>query len=169
MRNRDIPLPNNSGKVRVEITTKNGKDCLSLTGGIYEPGMPHIDRHLISCGQVKDRLRGEYPNNEAVTRLAALWDRWHLNDMRAGCEHQRALGWDKEPIDPSRPTTAYGRFGRNSVNSWNLKAWLPANLGGYLGRPCPECGYRCGTAWLHEDLPPEVAEELGAIDLQPNT
>lgn len=25
--------------------------------------------------------------------LVELWDRWHLNDMRAECEHQRALGW----------------------------------------------------------------------------
>ena len=25
-----------------------------------------------------------------MPRLAELWARWHLNDMRAGCEHQRA-------------------------------------------------------------------------------
>jgi hypothetical protein len=30
------------------------------------------------------------PDTEADRdRLAALWDRWHLNDMRAGCEHQQ--------------------------------------------------------------------------------
>jgi hypothetical protein len=28
--------------------------------------------------------------------LLDLWHRWHLNDMRAECEHQRAMGWRYE-------------------------------------------------------------------------
>lgn len=51
-----------------------------------------------SCGQNRDALTGDYVvtpgwSRDMVARLAEIWDRWHLNDMRAGCEHQRAAGW----------------------------------------------------------------------------
>lgn len=29
--------------------------------------------------------------------ILAVWRRWHLNDMRAGCEHQRANAWTSCP------------------------------------------------------------------------
>ena len=32
-------------------------------------------------------------NKEKVERLENIWNKWHLNDMRAGCEHQRK-NWD---------------------------------------------------------------------------
>ncbi len=37
-------------------------------------------------------------NKELVDRFVEVWDKWHLNDMHAGCEHQRALGWGKDKI-----------------------------------------------------------------------
>jgi hypothetical protein len=48
-----------------------------------------------SCGQcVTDvqqaRTCAGSLNDEQRARLCAEWLRWHLNDMRAGCEHQRA-------------------------------------------------------------------------------
>jgi hypothetical protein len=30
--------------------------------------------------------------------LLDIWKRWHLNDMQAGCEHQRAEGWGKKKV-----------------------------------------------------------------------
>lgn len=47
------------------------------------------------CGQVCDSLDQILTfepgfNAEIVSRLKSVWERWHLNDMRAGCEHQRA-------------------------------------------------------------------------------
>ena len=49
------------------------------------------------CGQVVgslDHVLAYEPgfNAENVAHLKAVWERWHLNDMRAGCEHQR--DWD---------------------------------------------------------------------------
>ena len=43
-----------------------------------------------------------------VFRLLDVWTRWHLNGMRAGCEHQRALGWtyNEHPSEPC-PTCEY--------------------------------------------------------------
>ena len=31
---------------------------------------------------------------EMYRRLLDIWERWHLNDMRAGCVHQRAMDWN---------------------------------------------------------------------------
>lgn len=31
---------------------------------------------------------------------------------------------------------------------------------GLIGRPCPECGYKYGTAWLKEDVPDDVVQWL---------
>jgi hypothetical protein len=36
-------------------------------------------------------------NKEKVERLENIWNKWHLNDMRTGCEHQRKnWNFDKE-------------------------------------------------------------------------
>ena len=163
---RTLALPNRQGTVEIVVKLADGKPAsLSVTGALYERDRPHADRYLIACGQIADTLRAAFPGHAGIARLAALWDRWHRNDLRPACAHQMALGWDKEPIDPSKPTTTYGRFGQNTIASWNLKGWLPYTLGGYLGRPCPDCGYRYGTAWLHEEIPADVLAELAALDL----
>jgi hypothetical protein len=39
-------------------------------------------------------------NAEMMDRLRDYWDRWHMNDMRAGCEHQRER-WAK-PVQVER-------------------------------------------------------------------
>lgn len=55
-----------------------------------------------SCGQCIDAVRQCKPTAEFAPfrdRLVEVWERWHLNDMRADCEHQRAL-WDTdEPLE----------------------------------------------------------------------
>lgn len=53
------------------------------------------------CGQVigsLDQILSYEPgfNAEVVARLRSIWSRWHLNDMRAGCEHQRDWETDRE-------------------------------------------------------------------------
>lgn len=70
--------------------------------------------------------------------LYALWDRWHLNDMNAGCVHQppESVVWENEP---------YRRVDLKNTP------------------PCPDTGYRYGSAWLIEPLPSDVimrAQEL---------
>lgn len=50
-----------------------------------------------SCGQCIDSVRECTPLAPFTVadrdKLAEIWDRWHLNDARAGCEHQRK-DWD---------------------------------------------------------------------------
>lgn len=69
---------------------------LSITG--VEGPLPS-GNCLGGCGQIDLRkidftsyAPGFAP--DIVETLAAIWDRYHLNDLTAGCEHQRALGWD---------------------------------------------------------------------------
>lgn len=51
-----------------------------------------------SCGQCVDEIRGGKPEGlwtaEMLAKFCDVWDRWHLNDMRPYCEHQKELGWD---------------------------------------------------------------------------
>lgn len=52
-----------------------------------------------SCGQCVDEIRGGKPEglwtDEMLAKFCDVWDRWHLNDMRPYCKHQKELGWDK--------------------------------------------------------------------------
>jgi len=117
-----------------------------------------------SCGQIEASIESfaEGWDQEKLDKLRTLWRRWHLNDMRAGCEHQRAEGWADRPIDPSKPTDAYIKHPDGS-RGWNRLTWLPAKDGGLLCAPCPTCGYKYGTAWLYEAVPQDVIDWLGAL------
>jgi hypothetical protein len=92
-------------KVEYEIKDKGG--CLSLTG--VEGPLPS-GNCLGSAGQI---ILGEEDakylatmrcapgwDEFSVAKLIAVWRRWHLNDFRAGCEHQRARGetWETHPL-----------------------------------------------------------------------
>lgn len=181
-----------------------------------------------SCGQINIRecVNGELSPGwtaDQLERLAVLWDRWHLNDMNACCEHQRAAGWleqareivtfynwslntetlirkqglEKEckqrlhkgeavqlvgeeleiynleslvTTDP-QPSGKYAHlYGPPSaglagiVNPTFTKAlgWLKPSEHprGILCKECPECGYKYGSAWLKEEVPAAVLEEL---------
>lgn len=121
---------------------------------------------LGSCGQIT--LGGEHHTDRIpeYDRIAEVWAAWHLNDMRPGCEHQRAEGWASRPIDPSKPTSAYGlHFEGQRQASWNMLAWVrrDEHPEGLLSHPCPECGYRYGTRWLREDVPDDVIAFLAAL------
>jgi hypothetical protein len=75
--------------------------------------------------------------------LLDIWERWHMNDTHAECEHQRALGWRYD--DHHNPET-------------------------FKGEPCPTCGYEIGSAWKREELPQDVINFLASLpdtDRQP--
>jgi hypothetical protein len=157
------PGKTQDGDVFIEVVYTGGK--LSLHGVV---GPMRNGNATGSAGQIQDELLNltEYApgwTEELARKLYETWERWHLNDMRAACVHQRAMGWDKEPIDPTQPTTAYGKFypGQES-SSWNLKAWAYPPIG-HLTEACPECGYKYGTAWLKEEVPAEVIDFLNSL------
>lgn len=84
-------------KVEIQIEQRDGKERLSIMGETYYPGA----RDFESGGQIDGEVRrlldaeGAHLNlpREKIARLLDIWKEWHLNDMRAGCTHQRA-SWD---------------------------------------------------------------------------
>lgn len=104
-----------------------------------------------SCGQIVDSLKMESYctgwDEVKVARFQEIWNVWHLNDMRAGCEHQRKLPEFKAVRLPN--------------GGWNCHKY--PDEGGILCKPCPTCGHEYGSKWLHEDVPGEVIEWLFAL------
>jgi hypothetical protein len=122
------------GPVFCSIKFDNGKLSISGVEGPTRNGDAKG-----SCGQILDSFKikdyAEGWDHALLVRFLETWQRWHLNDMRAGCEHQRAEGWVTGKEHPD----------------------------GLLCEPCPTCGYKYGSAWLKEDVPIEVVKFLAAL------
>lgn len=81
----------------LEITLNRGRLSISGVEGPQRNG-----DCIGSAGQCIDALDrvitfepGFTP--EIVKHLKETWERWHLNDMRPGCEHQTGAAWDASP------------------------------------------------------------------------
>ena len=86
----------------------------SCTGGAgqismgYEHRNPeHNDRRYSEPVKPSDIKFAAGWNRNRWWDLLEIWNDWHLNDLQAGCEHQRALGWGKKELE---------------VCTWRLKA-----------------------------------------------
>lgn len=134
----------------VFVRLRDGR--LSMTGEIREV------RHITHAGQCLDALVEMYPCNPLMQSMAEVWKHWHLNDMRAGCEHQRAEKWEDVPVDPSQPSDAYLVI--KGYTGWNRMIWKPVEQGGLLNKPCPTCGFKYGSKWLFEKLPQDVLDTI---------
>ena len=163
----------NFADIFCKIKVIDGK--LSITGVIG----PQSDGNCLgSCGQIIIEFK-EYDsrgrrtldniqlkpcwNKELLKSFFDIWDKWHNNDLRAGCEHQRKMGWDKKPIDLNKPLESYGKhFDGQKFDSWNMLVWVTPEeyKDGLLTKKCPECGYGYGTQWLKEELPEKVIDFL---------
>lgn len=63
-------------------------------------------REAMNAGTI-ERAKGwtiENTGNDPLAKFINIWDRWHLNDMRASCEHQRAAGWETEAAEKIKVT-----------------------------------------------------------------
>jgi hypothetical protein len=96
-----------------------------------------------SLGQCADSIRSDLEAGkinlvlpkEDVERLLDIWDRWHLNDMKAGTRAQ------EEFIDQ------HGLRGKEYTDK--VAALKDAGL-------LEDGGYKYGTAWLYEPVPTDV-------------
>jgi len=94
-------IKNSNVFCKIQIKEKEKGKALSISGVIG----PRTNGDCSgSCGQIDDEIAPENiteyaPGWDAVRLMEFIdiWKKWHLNDMRAGCEHQRSL-WnvDKE-------------------------------------------------------------------------
>lgn len=135
-------------KVYVQAHIENGS--LSVAGWAY------AGRSCVSGGQCIDEVRkvtdpAKGLSRADLARLVEIWDRWHLNDMRAGCEHQRRWGWDTMHLLEHRVSDRSPYSGLRQENA-RSRAFRR------ISRPCPACGYSYGSAWLREELPQDVID-----------
>lgn len=112
---------------------------VSLTGTVHE----YRHREPYGAGQIVDTLADIVTpapgwTLEEIRELATLWDRWHLNTMRAACAHM-------VPGDLVREDNGYG--------GTRISTSDPRNV-------CPDTGYRYGHAWLVEPVPADVVARL---------
>lgn len=115
----------------------NGR--LSITGVV---GPLKSGNAYGSCGQIVDTLRDPafVPRDGFnARRFADVWDRWHLNDMRAG--------------SPAQET-----YIREHLNDGKRREYpeVCALLESAGLNPDPETGYRYGSAWMREEVPADV-------------
>lgn len=107
---------------------------LSLTG---------TGRH--GSGQVYEYLTRETPadgyTRKDCFRLKQIWQRWHLNDMRAGTPKQ------EEAVRKWRPTA--------DDQGYDAACKMLESIGLLVDN-----GYRYGSSWLKEEVPVEVLEWL---------
>ena len=190
-----------------------------LRGGNAIGSCGQIDMHL---GVGADITPAPEWTSDKIAAFLAIWERWHLNDMRAGCEHQRAA-WEPEKkltlvtwrltsdaltqqtkvkrevdemirehgsLDKLAPWThmiykapfeitlpAGSRFDYDELYKEHKReektaGWVypSEHPEGLLTKPCDVCGYKYGSAWLHEDVPADVITWLFALpdtDVQP--
>lgn len=127
-------------EVEIELRDRDGegKVELSIVGWFWNN--KHTKKVIYGqiCDTLKDCIQhGKYRQLnypwETIAKLLEVWDRWHLNSLRAGCEHQRRLGWDSLPHEET------------------------------IGKACPVCGYKYGSAWLHEPLPEDVIDFIKSL------
>ena len=166
---RSLTIGRMADNTRLDVEVDWDGRKLSLTGTLVE-GVREVGwgQTIDALGELTQLATGWTP--EMVTRLHDTWTRWHLNDMRPGCEHQRAEGWDKRPIDPSKPLDTYGKhFPGQRSDSWNMLTWIirEEHPEGLLSVPCPTCGYKYGSAWLHEEVPQDVLDWLYGLPARP--
>jgi hypothetical protein len=187
-------------EVRIEVE-------IDAEGELHMVG--DIDRSLGGgAGQCYDEILELVPGDPKVARMVEVWKRWHLNNMKPGCEHQRA-SWDmsreltvyhfrltsdsyqqrrkleKAAVEAARqakvadftdherallaadysvtsPSPEPPEFYELSETEVKVAGWVypKDHPEGVLTKPCEVCGYRYGTAWLKEELPVEIVEEI---------
>lgn len=101
----------NKDRFNVKIAVENGR--LSITGR-----QRNQDGRIESVGQVYDNID---PANKYQDALVKFWKRWHLNDLRAACEHQRRLGWTYTTHPGKRCPVCGYRLG----DSWHIEELPP--------------------------------------------
>lgn len=134
------------------IRYENGR--LSMTGSTGQSIVQFREydhRGHRSIRDVKPR-KGWTP--KTVRQLHDVWNRWHLNDMKAGTpaqeEHLR-----RNPVNAVYPNSHYDAA---------VASLTAAGL-----HPDPETGHRYGSEWLREEVPSEVLHFLATLPAHAST
>lgn len=125
------PIGEGFAEVFCKIHYNEEKDRLSICG----VEGPQVGGDCIGCGQIVEHIDEEYIINlrlsphwtlDMLHKFLTIWRKYHLNDMRPDCEHQRALGWKVEQLGKPCPICGY-KYG----SRWNYLP-IPKEIIGFL-------------------------------------
>lgn len=93
-----------------------------------------------SCGQIQDNIK---PLNKEQKELLEIWEKWHLNDMKAGTEKQ------EQALKEWRL--------KNKINgyAYDQEVEFLKSINLYEDK-----GYKYGSAWLKKELPKDFEKNL---------
>lgn len=115
-----------------------------------------------ACGQIDSTLAGINPTDWKFAKgwdysklhdFLRIWERWHLNDMRAGSPTQETFLRENPPVY-AYPKSYYETACEVLAGAGILEDWKLI----HDGKP-----YKYGTSWLYEEVPNEVLEFLGGL------
>lgn len=142
-----VELKSKAGNQKgVDGKTHTKLETLSISGSIWNAN--HSD--ITNGGQINDTLRkllndGKLTpvnmSKEEFRKLLDVWDRWHLNDLRAGTPRQL------EMIDKHISEEQYKSYDGHYEKALQILSDYNLKRDGY---------YEYGTAWLYEPLPQDV-------------
>lgn len=112
---------------------------------------------IIRGGQCVDAVAAYFPDDKKAARMVEVWRRWHLNDLKAGSPAQMEYlrGHDAE-LEALRGSVSPKMDHYTAATKILTYAGLNPDPG-YLHNGTP---YKYGSAWLKEELPPEVVAEI---------
>ena len=128
---------------KITIKLENGR--LSICGDLYS-----LKYGPESSGQNIDSIADKFPTDATVQRIKAVWERWHLNDMRAGSAWQEKF-LRTYPVNAVYPESHYDKATKALTDA----GLNPAPDYIHNGKP-----YLYGHAWLKEELPAEIIAEV---------
>lgn len=109
---------------------------LSIQGTVTHHGK---GEGISAAGQIVGGILRLYPERTDVARIAAIWERWHLNGMKAGTREQAAALVGLLP----------------GVDWYDMACARLESAGLLVDR-----GYKYGSKWLVEPLPEAVLREI---------
>jgi hypothetical protein len=123
-----------------EVQVKLKDERLSIVGLIYEGDtLLENEENLLHGGQCKKEAKKFIPD-----LLYQIWDRWHLNDMRAGTPAQRKLLRELFTVCPNANYDQQCEF----LEQRDLLF---------------DGDYKYGSAWLKEELPQDVIDYVHSL------
>lgn len=142
---------------KIEYTKKG---TLSISG---VEGPTHNGNARGGCGQIVGTQIihaniKEGWTQEKIEQFYTVWLSWHLNDLQAGCKHQRAENWSSVRINPVELPESHANCDKKGI----LAIWVTEkeHHKGLLCKICKVCGYKYGTRWLFKDIPNDVLRFL---------
>lgn len=138
-----------SYQAEIEIRLEEGN--FTISGGIWNSRRTDY----VSCGQNMKELLSFFPKDPIMQSAAVLWERYHLNQLRAGSARQEAF-----LRSCSIPYSILG-----NCNSYLKCCEILKDAGLYVddehihnGKP-----YTYGTAWIKEPLSADVISKIESL------